>query len=190
MRENNDDCKYDLLSAAIGAAGFYHGGIEKRDGWDRMTVCSSYENGVLSGNSFWVTKLSADWYLGTWGGMIYRISDPNRIAEFCIAWLKREPTLTSDFSPEIKDAFGLIRTSDEEFDRVAGSMRTQVEDTAIAEVQKRMAVEPQQLTVETTWDGENWQVSVWRLPATGAADYSLLISGAGEPKEFHAREAS
>jgi hypothetical protein len=117
--------------------------------------------------------------------MVYRISEQSRIAEFCVEWLQREPCVKSDFSPEIKAGFGLVPVSDEDFEREVGMVRLEVESKAIAEVVKRTAIEPAQLIAEGDWDGENWQVRVWQLAATGVAHYLLVISTTGEVKEFN-----
>ena len=111
---------YGPFAATIRTAGFYTSGVENKGDWDRTTVCSEGEHGVLGGNSFWVTYLAAGWFIGTWGGMIYTITDEQRVAEFCIAWLRRACRLESDFGPEIKGEFGLIPVSDEEFNLAAG----------------------------------------------------------------------
>ena len=169
--------RYSALIAAIHAAGFFTGGVEDKDGcWDRITVCSRNKNGMLSGNSFWVAELPTGWYLSAWGGMVYRIPESDRVAEFCTTWVKIEPCLKSDFSAEMKAAFRLESVSDKEFERCSGDLRPDIEAKAIAEVSKRTAVEPDQLRAEACWDGNNWQVLVWNLPATGVADYSLTIS--------------
>ena len=108
--------------------------------------------------------------------MVYRIPESDRVAEFCTTWVKIEPCLKSDFSAEMKAAFRLESVSDKEFERCSGDLRPDIEAKAIAEVSKRTAVEPDQLRAEACWDGNNWQVLVWNLPATGVADYSLTIS--------------
>jgi hypothetical protein len=74
----------------------------------------------LTGNSFWVSRLGGGWYLGAWGGRIYRLTDEGRLAELCIAWLSRAPDGTRfDFDDRLKLEFGLVPVSEETFEREA-----------------------------------------------------------------------
>jgi hypothetical protein len=188
--ESREPARYSELTAAIHAAGFFTSGIEDKDGcWDRVTVCSRNVSGILCGNSFWVAELPSGWYLGAWGGTVYRIPESTHVAEFCVTWMKAEPCLKSDFSSEMKVAFGLNPVSDKEFEHSVGGLRLEIEAKAIAEVATRAAVEPDQLIAEACWDGNNWQVLVWNLPATGVADYSLTISRDSKSVDLNAGAA-
>ena len=97
-------------------------GVESMGDWDRVTVCSERRaSGGYTGNSFWLTRLSGGWYVGTWGGMLYRIPDENSVAELCIEWLSQEGhRAKADFDVEFKSRFGLVETPDEEFDAMTG----------------------------------------------------------------------
>jgi hypothetical protein len=114
--------KYESLDAQVRRAGFYTNGVEIKGDWDRTTVCSKRLSDLAyGGHSFWVTDLSGDWYVGTWGGLIYRIPEAKRVASLCIEWLSRYPDrIHTDFDDDIKAKFTLVHVSDEEFDAVAG----------------------------------------------------------------------
>jgi hypothetical protein len=114
---------YDELTQAIADAGFYTSGVEDHATWTRTCVCSKRSpGGGLSGNSFWVSHLTSGWYLGTWGGFVYRLPDGARLAELCISWLSRVPDGTrSDFDDRLKAEFGLVRVDDDSFDRETGT---------------------------------------------------------------------
>jgi len=117
---------YEPLAASIRAAGFFTSGIEPQEGFERTVVASKclVPGKALGGNSFWVTNLSGQWYLGTWGCRLYRLPDAGRIAQFCIEWLTRRPSGTSvDFDEEFKPVFGLVPLDDEEFDRAVEKHR-------------------------------------------------------------------
>src|SRR5262245_11242795 len=87
--------KYDTLARAVTEAGFFTNGVEDHGTWDRTCICSKLDPcGYLTGNSFWVSRLSSGWYLGVWGGNIYRLSEECRLAELCITWLSRVPNDT------------------------------------------------------------------------------------------------
>lgn len=109
--------KYESLTHAVQEAGFFTNGVEQKHGWDRTCICARRdEDGRLTGNSFWVTKLRGDWYLGTWRDCLYRLPDANRIADLCVTWLRRVPRGTRpDFDESIKADFALVLVSDEEF---------------------------------------------------------------------------
>ena len=113
---------YDALAQAVAAAGFFTSGVQDYGTWHRTCVCSKRDsNGILTGNSFWVSRLAGRWYLGTWGGLVHYLPDATRLAELCISWLSRVPNGTrSDFDDPLKIEFGLVRVNDDEFNRVAG----------------------------------------------------------------------
>jgi hypothetical protein len=114
--------KYEQLRIAVEKAGFFTNGVENHGTWDRTCVCSTRSpDGTLSGNSFWVTRLPDNWYVGAWGGWVYRLPDESRIAEFCITWLTKKPRGTApDFDGDIKKSFDLKSVSDEEFNLKTG----------------------------------------------------------------------
>jgi hypothetical protein len=116
--------KYDVFRDAIHKAGFFTNGVEVYEDFDRTCVCSKkLPHGIgLSGNSFWVSLRGPVWYIGTWGGLLYRMKDQDRLVEMCIAWLTRVPSGTrSDFDDALKAEFGLIEVSDAEFDSASCS---------------------------------------------------------------------
>ena len=116
--------KYQPLDRELRRIGFFTNGVEVMGDWDRTTVCSKQLPGGVgyTGNSFWVTLLSDGWYVGTWGCLIYRISDASRVASFCVQWLSRHPDeILTDFDDDVKREFGLVPVTHEEFDAVAGT---------------------------------------------------------------------
>lgn len=101
---------YYALAQAVTAAGFFTNGVEDHGTWHRTCVCSKKRaDGGLTGNSFWVSRDEGTWYMGTWGGNMYRIPDDTRLAELCISWLSRAPDGTRcDFDDQLKLEFGLV----------------------------------------------------------------------------------
>ena len=80
---------YKALAQAVADAGFFTNGVEDHGTWHRTCICSECRSdGRLTGNSFWVSRRPSGWYLGTWGGSIYRLPDEGRIADLCISWLR------------------------------------------------------------------------------------------------------
>jgi hypothetical protein len=111
--------QYESLAKAIQNAGFFTGGVENKGTWDRICINSKRRpNGLgCTGNSFWVSRLSSGWYLGTWGGCLYRLPNESRLAELCIRWLTRVPDGTRpDFDEALKRQFDLMPVSEEEFE--------------------------------------------------------------------------
>jgi hypothetical protein len=111
---------YDALTRAIREAGFFWSGIEDRGTWHRITVCSERRpDGRLGGNSFWVSRIDGQWYLGTWRPSLYRLPDEERVAELCITWLSRAPAPTRfDFDMRLKAEFHLELVDEDAFDEL------------------------------------------------------------------------
>lgn len=113
--------KYESLDLEVRRAGFFTNGVELKGDWDRTSVCSQFSGDACGGNSFWITLVSDGWYVGTWGGLIYRIPVADRVAAFCIRWLSSYPNeIHMDFNADIRAEFKLVEVSNEEFDAVAG----------------------------------------------------------------------
>ncbi len=96
---------YELLAKAISDAGFFTTGD-----FASKIICASKirPEGGYTGNSFWVAQRDSEWFLGTWGGHVYRIPDPERVGELCIAWLRRNPdTTVSNIDGHIREEFAL-----------------------------------------------------------------------------------
>ena len=117
---------YDELKDAISQAGFHTNGVMDHGSWHRTCVCSKRDStGLLTGNSFWVSRMPSGWYLGTWGGYIYRLPDENSLAELCVKWLSRVPNGTRyDFDPWLKDEFRLVAVTESDFEIEAGDSQS------------------------------------------------------------------
>lgn len=104
--------KYESLDTSLRAAGYFTTGIEFFGKWDRVTVCSRKLPGGVgySGNSFWVSVIGREWIIGTWGGISYRVPNPENLAALCVKWLARYPDdVKTDFDDDIKLEFNLKR---------------------------------------------------------------------------------
>ncbi len=110
---------YETITRAVTDAGFFTNGIEDYGTWHRTCLCSKRRpDGRLSGNSFWGSRGPSGWYLGTWGGSIYRLPDEGQLAGPCTTWLSRAGESTrSDFDDRLKSEFCLVAVSDEVFER-------------------------------------------------------------------------
>ncbi len=116
---------YAELQQAIESAGFYTTFQPIDEPGDRI-VCAShqYPNGQerrgLHGNSFWVAKRGADWFVASSAPSIYRLPEARRVAELCLRLLRRKPGgAYGDFNEDVRRDFGLIAVSNEEFGRAA-----------------------------------------------------------------------
>jgi hypothetical protein len=112
---------YAELKNTVEAAGFFTTFQPIREPGDRI-VCASraYTTGLrkggLGGNSFWVANRSGEWFMATWAPIIYRVSNPGRLAELCIRLLSRQPASAyAYFAEPLTAEFGLIEISEEEF---------------------------------------------------------------------------
>jgi hypothetical protein len=106
--------KYVELAQGVKDAGFFVTEAEPMGGWDRIIAATRYtpERG-LSGNSFWVSRLESGWYLGTWSGDLYRLSDESRILACCLGCLQY--SIDTAFGTDIKHQFNLVPVSEGEF---------------------------------------------------------------------------
>ena len=97
---------YTLLSKAVADAGFFTTGD-----FESKVICASKirPDGAYTGNSFWIAQRDDGWFLGTWGVHVYRIPEPERVPELCIAWLRRHPDGTAaDVDSYIRQEFHLV----------------------------------------------------------------------------------
>jgi hypothetical protein len=116
---------YARLKQAVESAGFFSTFMPIEKVGDRI-VCASHQypeghqRRGLHGNSFWVEKRGTDWFVASWGPVIYRVPDSDRVAELCLRLLRREPGgAYGDFDAEVRRDFALIPVSYEDFDRTA-----------------------------------------------------------------------
>jgi len=105
--------EYKQLIVAIRNAGFYTTSPEPMDGWHRIVVSSRR----AGGNSFWVSVIKHQWFVGAWAGNIYRISD--NVLGFCLASLTETHDGTRpDFNIPVQDKYNLKSVTDAQFDSV------------------------------------------------------------------------
>ena len=104
---------YDEIIQAITDAGLFVSGPRYYDdpdcSWHRIIPASKLRNeGGYTGNSFWISFDDDDWFIGTWGGRIYKIRDSQNIAGMSIEWLSSNPDSTRpDFDKWLADKFEL-----------------------------------------------------------------------------------
>ena len=113
---------YIELQRTVESAGFFTTFQPIDKPGDRI-VCASHEypegheRWGLHGNSFWVAKRGANWFIASWAPVIYRVPDARRVVVLCLRLLRREPAgAYGDFDEQVRRDFGLIAVSDEEFD--------------------------------------------------------------------------
>lgn len=111
---------YLELANTVAAAGFFTSGVHNMEGWQRTCICGQRRpEGGYTGNSFWASYLGGTWYLGTWGGWVYRLPNSSQVGLLCVEWLTRVPVETrADFDDAIKQRYTLEEVADEEFDRL------------------------------------------------------------------------
>lgn len=107
---------YEELVRRIQQAGYYASSPEHMGSWSRVTLCSLCVKGILQGSSFWVTKLSASWFVGAWGGNIYRIDSLDAAVAFTIdVFADNSKTPVWDFSESIKKKYSLTEVPETQF---------------------------------------------------------------------------
>ncbi len=113
---------YADLKEAVEAAGFFTTFMPICEVGDRI-VCASLRytegprRGALGGNSFWVARRGADWFVATWCPAIYRVCKVERLVELCILLLRREdhPRAYGGIDELVRTEFGLVEIADAEF---------------------------------------------------------------------------
>lgn len=108
--------EYAPIISAVQAAGFF---VTENplDSGDRIVCCGMRrEAGGYTGNSFWFAERDGRWFLGAWGGKLYRVPDANTASIIATAWLAQNYTETvADVPDEIKSQFQLVEADDSEF---------------------------------------------------------------------------
>ena len=87
--------EYQPVKAAVEAAGFFVTSMPLEGGGDRI-VCAGLRRpaGGYTGKSFWLAERGGKWFLGAWGGFLYRIADAEIAAEVAVAWLRQNCAVT------------------------------------------------------------------------------------------------
>ncbi len=124
VREWKMTANYTELRTAVEAAGFYVTKVAPFRAHDRVVVCGEKRSDGhgYTGNSFWVSQIAGDWYLGSWSGREYALPHNANVALFCITVLTRSASKTEwDFDEQLKRDFGIVELEDSDFEQIAGS---------------------------------------------------------------------
>jgi hypothetical protein len=113
---------YAELKRAVEEAGCFTTFMPISQPGDRI-VCASRKRAdgrALTGVSFWVAKRDGRWYLGMWGGELFRFSDASVVIPLCVRFVTDEKVLGSCLRVpvEVQAEVGLIELSEEEADVV------------------------------------------------------------------------
>ena len=110
--------EYAPIVSAVQAAGFFVTEMPLDSGGDRIVCCGMRRDaGGYTGNSFWFAERDGRWFLGAWGGLLYRVPDVNAASTIATTWLAQDHTKTaSDVPDDIKSQFQLAEADDSEFD--------------------------------------------------------------------------
>lgn len=107
---------YAELKREVEAAGFYTSVQPIERLGDRLVCASESREYGLSGVSFWVARRGGEWFIASWGGLIYEVPSGARIDAVAIDILRGHKGTPFDFSPTLKLAHSLRRISGEDFD--------------------------------------------------------------------------
>jgi hypothetical protein len=113
------DDPYVELRQSFTQAGFYMPSTENMGTWQRLIVCSQGppEHPAFNGRSFWVAQVSEAWYVGAWGGYIYRVSDRSKLLPLTRDFLSDGGSM-GDFSADVKQRYDLQPLDEAEIDRI------------------------------------------------------------------------
>ena len=71
-----------------------------------------------AGNSFWVCKLDADWYVCTWAPYCYRVPPSTSVIDVAEAFVDVGKSAQARVPVELVSRFGLVETDPDQFDRL------------------------------------------------------------------------
>jgi hypothetical protein len=110
---------YVELRQTFVRAGFYMPTTENMGSWQRLMVCSKGPPDYprFNGRSFWVAEVSGAWFVGAWGGYIYRVNDPSNLLPLSQDFLTDHGSM-SDFSAEVKSRHDLTLLDEAETARI------------------------------------------------------------------------
>ena len=111
--------EYLPVVSAVEAAGYFVTMMPLDSGGDRIVWCGRgcRDRVGFTGNSFWLAESNGNWFLGAWGGGLYRLLGVAAASEIAIAWLRLNPSrIDSDVPNELKLKYHLSVTSYDEFD--------------------------------------------------------------------------
>lgn len=111
---------YQDLTRQIIAAGFFVQPPHEEETLQRICPATKYQPGFgYSGNSFWIAAVGEQWFVGTWGGMLYKSHAPTELGQFTIEWFNHMPNGTaSDFEPWIVQKYHLELFDNDQFDQL------------------------------------------------------------------------
>jgi hypothetical protein len=78
-----------------------------------------------AGNSFWISKLSGDWYICTWGCYYYQIPAECSVVDVCEKFVAVGRDAQVRVPLDIIERFSLVETDPDDFDRMFESARSQ-----------------------------------------------------------------
>ena len=87
----------------------------------RRQVVLSRQRGPVwpdAGNSFWICRLGADWYVCTWAPYYYRVPASSWVLDVAEAFVDVGQSAQPRVPAELVNRFGLIETAHGEFDRI------------------------------------------------------------------------
>ena len=117
--ENKVRSEYSPIVSAVEGAGYFVTCMPLDARGDRI-VCAGKrrDDGTgFTGNSFWLAERNGAWFLGSWGGLLYRLVDATSTSEIAVAWLRLNSSRTAwDVPDELKLKYNLLVATDEEFD--------------------------------------------------------------------------
>lgn len=119
------DDPYAEYRARLTAAGFYSPATESMGSWNRIIPCTEGPpefSGGFGGRSFWVACVDEVWYVGTWGSYIYRLPEGDRLFSLTGDFLRDESPMY-DFSPELKEQYGLVELDEFDSERILPDQR-------------------------------------------------------------------
>jgi hypothetical protein len=84
---------FETLQLAVEKAGFLTSLHADWMDTGRLVCASRRDEWGMTGISFWVALRNRLWYLGMWGGKVFRFNDPTTVIKACIRFLDDESLL-------------------------------------------------------------------------------------------------
>src|SRR6185312_7437805 len=81
-----------------------------------MLVVSGQNPAMPGSNSFWVTRIGEEWFIGTWLPAVYKATDGEKICDVCEAVFKSSPTAIYSVAPDLAAKLNLRRLTTSEME--------------------------------------------------------------------------
>lgn len=105
----------DELIEAVNRSGFFAFPHSRNVGWMQVASRRRAEGGY-TGNSFWICRWNSRWWMGCWGGDVFRVPPEYSARDVVLSLLRSTDKTVGRFVESVLEQDGMTPESDEEVD--------------------------------------------------------------------------